>query len=97
MEELLMAVKAFLDITGTDRDEDIKQIIQDALFDMARVGILTVSEGSYNLTDDPQVIGCVKLYARYMVNYGGEASRYYDNYCHKRDALSLEGGYYAGL
>ena len=43
MEELLTAVKAFLDITGTDRDEDIKQIIQDALFDMARVGILSDS------------------------------------------------------
>ena len=95
MEELLTAVKDFLDISGDDRDEDIQQIIEDGLNDMARVGILTRVDSSYNLLDDPQVIGCVKLYARYMVNYGGEASRYFDNYCHKRDALSLEGGFHA--
>ena len=76
----------------------IQQIIEDGLNDMARVGILTVDgDGNYSaeMLANPQIIGCVQLYARYMVNYGGEADRYLKNYCHKRDALSLHGGYYA--
>lgn len=99
METLLEQIKSFLDILGTDRDEDITQIIEDALNDMARVGILTVDgQGDYSevMLADPQIIGCVGLYARYMVNYGGEADRYLKNYTHKRDALSMHGGYYAG-
>lgn len=98
METLLEQIKSFLDILGDDRDEDIEQIIEDGLNDMARVGILTVDgDGNYNteMLANPQIIGCVQLYARYMVNYGGEADRYLKNYCHKRDALSLHGGYYA--
>lgn len=96
METLLALVKSFLDITGTDRDADITQIISDCLYDMYRVGILTISGSTYDseMLSDPQVIGCVKLYARYMVNYGGEAERYLENYTHKRDALSLHEGYY---
>ena len=98
METLFEAVKAFLDIIGNDRDSDIQQIINDGLLDMARVGILTVDgDGNYNLAmlANPQIVGCIQLYARYMVNYGGEADRYLKNYCHKRDALSLHGGFYA--
>ena len=98
MEDLLELIKSFLDILGDDRDDDIQQIIEDGLNDMARVGILTVDEtGSYSaaMLADPQIIGCVQLYARYMVNYGGEADRYLKNYTHKRDALSMHGGYYA--
>lgn len=98
MEDLLEIVKSFLDITGTDRDEDIQQIIEDALNDMARVGILILNGDSYSssMLADPQVIGCVKLYARYMVNYDGDADRYLNNYMNKRNALSLHEGYYAG-
>lgn len=98
METLLEQIKSFLDILGNDRDSDIQQIIEDGLNDMARVGILTVdASGDYPavMLADPQIIGCIGLYARYMVNYGGEAERYLKNYTHKRDALSLHGGYYA--
>ena len=95
MENLLSAIKSFLDIIGTDRDEDLTQIIKDGLDDMYRVGILTKADGNYTNLDDPQIIGCIKLYARYMVNYGGDAERYAESYRKKRDALSLHEGYHA--
>ena len=96
MNELLKTIKSFLDILGDDRDDDIKQIIEDGLSDMNRVGILTIDgDGNFINLDDPQIIGCVKLFARYQVNYGGEAARYQNAYRQKRDALSLHEGYYA--
>lgn len=95
MENLLASIKSFLDIIGTDRDNDLTQIIKDCLDDMYRVGIITKADGNYTNLDDPQIIGCVKLYSRYMVNYGGDANRYAEAYRKKRDALSLHEGYHA--
>lgn len=95
MNELLSKIKSFLDILGDDRNNDIQQIIEDGLSDMNRVGILTIGEdGTFINLDDPQIVGCVKLFARYMVNYGGEAERYQKAYRQKRDALSIHEGYY---
>ena len=87
---MLQKVKDSIRIRHDKLDGDIEDNINACKRDLARVGIVAISD------DDYLIIQAVKLYAKWQLDFEGQADRYQKAYESLRDSLSLCGDYNRG-
>lgn len=87
---MLEKIKLSMRVTHDKLDYDISANIDACLYDLTRVGVVTVGK-----ENDPLIVKSAELYCKWQYNYDGSADRYERAYVALRDSLSLCGDYNA--
>ena len=84
---MLSQVKESIRIKHDKLDGDLQGHIDACKADLKRAGVTKIDE------TDALIMQAVKIYAKWQVNYEGQADRFMRAYESLRDALSLCGDY----
>lgn len=94
---MLEAVKNALRITHGALDSEIVSIINAALLDMSRVGIVTDKiDIADSATYDELILQCVTLYSKWNFNFLSKSEQWLKAYENLRNAMSLCSYYNGG-
>lgn len=94
MDELVTLIRNSMRIKHSALDGDIRNNIESAAADMARVGVQPYSDKENKiLKDDPLIRKAVELYCKSQSDYLEKGSQFETSYEKLRDSMSLCGDY----